>query len=63
LEYLLSQTTIEDTKLIQAFIDKFLADGGDIMEEGLLVCAASSGNTTALRLLLEQRKKMATHSR
>jgi ankyrin repeat protein len=63
LEYLLSQSTIEDTELIQAFIDKFLVDGGDIMEEGLLVCAASSGNTTALRLLLEQRKKMATHSR
>jgi ankyrin repeat protein len=63
LEYLLSQPSIEDTELIQAFIDKFLTDGGDIMEEGLLVCAASFGNTTALRLLLEQRKKLATHSR
>jgi ankyrin repeat protein len=63
LEYLLSQPSIEDIELIQAFIDKFLADGGDIMEEGLLVCAASFGNTTALRLLLEQRKKLATHSR
>lgn len=62
LEYLLSQSTIDDTELIQAFIDKFLADGGDIMEEGLLVCAASSGNTTALRLLFGQRKKLAIHS-
>ncbi|GAB1317153.1 hypothetical protein MFIFM68171_07363 [Madurella fahalii] len=62
LEIWLGRQAVTDTELTPMLIDKFLSDGGDIFQENLVLAAASSGNATALSLLLDNRKRLATNS-